>query len=206
MSTQAESTELIGSWRKGGPPHCPFSYIETVALQTLPSGGPQAQSTQPSSAPSEKTCRSVKLVPGRHVTSPNWKMQSRNSGGRGASSGMHAELVKSPQPDHPRPWQARAKVVPTIGITFAGSGAPGMHPCSTFSIGATVSECATPGDTWIEPSHWPSHSGGASKEDTDPPGRLHAFVLTVNCEGSAQVPVGGWQVHSSQMPVLVKSA
>jgi hypothetical protein len=39
---------------------------------------------------------------------------------------------------------------------------------------------------------------GALNEVLEPPDMLHAVVLAVSVEGSAQDPVGGSQVHASQ--------
>jgi hypothetical protein len=72
-----------------------------------------------------------------------------------------------------------------------------MHPFSITASGAIVSEAATPAGTCVAVSHWPSQGAGASNEALDPPGMLHAFVLAVSVDGSAQDPVGGSQVHAS---------
>lgn len=88
--------------------------------------------------------------------------------------------------------QERATSVHITSGSFGGSEATGAQAPSVIVRGWMVSErIPSLAETGFCAVHAPFHAAGASKETVLPPGRLHAVVLAVSVEGSAQAPADG---------------
>ncbi len=106
----------------------------------------------------------------------------------------------------PFPSHARANVCQYDEITFAGTVGPEAQPFSVIVSGSIVREWAAPWGTWVVLSQSPSQGSGALNEAVEPPGMLHASVLTVSFEGSAHDQVGDSHAHASHAVGAKRSA
>ena len=204
MSRHTGATELMAIWLRGAL-HVAFLWIEIDAVQALPVGAPQlhAEHWRSSCTPWKKMCCSVNVFPGMSLgqgLTPFWKMHALKPAG----SGSEMQIDRSIRPlgipvSHPR-----ANVSQRNETTFAATGGPGAQPFSVIAIGSIVREWAAPLGVWVVLSQLPFQEAGASNEVVTP-GVPHTAVLAVSVDGSAQDPVGGSQVHASQMGRATRS-